>query len=462
MRPASQRYTCCLFLLLISLQVSGQVKKKIREYEKGFQFSLFPGISTNGISSASYFNSWSFNLFGGISAGNRILEIGLITNSSVRSTTGIQLAGFGNIVGTNSFLNLSQSEERTLIGEDYESNSKGIQFAGILNYVRNNASGIQVTGGFNAVGDNFKGIQLAGFGNSAGGFTVGLQLAGIYNVSKESIGGFQISSLFNYTDAQLSGIQIGLINKARTIKGHNSTPPTRAKGIQIGLLNFSKAMDGTQIGLINVGGDARGKQFGLINFFSKYGSKENVRMGTPVGLFNKGSRGSYFRLYYNELFVTNIEYTTGNCLNCTWTQSTMPYDDRFQIFNQNALILGYDPFNDTWGFGWGFQKVLYNKSSMLPSDLGNKKHQLNYGIKFIHLNRSLSFDKAFNLVNRINLGYGKRIRSFYLVAGISINYFLHEEGDEGVYKVKSSKVSTGKLFELGTELWPGYEIALQF
>lgn len=73
-------------------------------------------------------------------------------------------------------------------------------------------------------------------------------------------------------------------------------------------------MDGVQLGLINFGGDSRGKQFGLINFFSKYPSKEKVRMGTPIGLLNFGSKGSYFRIYYNEIFSTNVEFTTGNQL----------------------------------------------------------------------------------------------------------------------------------------------------
>ena len=132
-----------VFLFLVAtVNTLGQVKKKIREYEKTFQFSLFPGISTNGIASGSYYNSFSFNLFGGLSAGNRVLELGLITNANMKTTTGIQIAGLANIVGTNAFINLTLSEERTLINtEDYEVNRKGIQVAGFLNYVLNHASG---------------------------------------------------------------------------------------------------------------------------------------------------------------------------------------------------------------------------------------------------------------------------------------------------------------------------------
>lgn len=463
MSPKLYKITVFLFLV-VPLDSYAQVKKKIREYEKDFQFSIFPGISTNGISSGSYYNKYSFNLFGGLSAGNRIFEAGLITSANMKTTTGIQIAGLANIVGTNAFINLTLAEERTLINsEDFEVNRKGVQFAGLLNYVLNHASGIQFSGGVNVVGNNFKGMQFAGIGNSAGGTSIGVQLAGVYNLSKKSAGGFQISSLFNYTDAQLSGMQLGMINKASRIKGKKSTPPTRARGLQIGLLNFSKEMDGVQLGLINFGGDARGKQIGLLNFFSKYPSKERVRMGTPIGLLNFGSKGSYFRFSANELFTANIEYTTGNCLNCTWIiGSEMPYDDSNQIFNQNALILGFDAFRDTWGFGYGFQKVLYNKASIMPSPL-NKRRLINYGIKFLHLNRSLSFDDSFNLLTRLNLDYGRRWRFLYIFAAISLNYFLHEnEESEDVYKIRSVKVSTGEMMGLNGEFWPGYAIGIQF
>ena len=451
-------------LVLASLHTFGQVKKKIREYETAFQLSLFPGISTNGIRSGSFYNKYSINLFGGLSAGNRILELGLITNANMKSTSGIQLAGFANIVGTNAFVNLSLWEERALINtEDFEINRKGIQLAGLLNYVFNHASGIQISGGLNVVGNNFSGWQLAGIGNSAGETTHGVQLAGIYNLSKESVGGFQISSLFNYTDAELSGMQVGLINKARRMKGGNSTPPTRRKGLQVGLINFSKEMDGMQIGLINFGGDARGKQLGLINFFSKIPSKERVKMGTPMGLLNFGSSGSYFRLFSNEIFPTNIEYTTGNCLNCSWTTSGMPlFDDDNLIHNQNALVLGFDPFRDTWGFGYGFQKVLYNKFSIRPSPL-NKRRLITYGLKFLHLNRTLSFDKSFNLLSRLNFDWGKRWRFLYLFAGISLNYFVSDpETEQDAYKISSIRFATGKVGALNSEIWPGYTLGVHF
>jgi hypothetical protein len=460
MTPKSCLLNSIIGLMMISSIALAQ-QKKIREYERTFQFSLFPGISTNGIASGSYFNRYSLNLFGGLTAGNRNLEIGLLTNSHFKSSSGIQLAGLANILGANAFVNLTLSEERALIHDDFEVNNEGIQVAGVLNYVLNNSKGIMITGGFNHVGNDFRGFQLAGVGNSAGGFSVGVHLAGFYNLAKESVGGVQISSLFNYTDGQLSGTQIALINKARWMKGRHSTPPTKAKSLQIGLFNFSREIDGTQIGLINFGGAARGKQIGVINFFQRVGSKEDVRMGTPIGLLNFGSRGSYIRLSYNEIFPANLEYTTGNCLNCTWTQSGMPYRGRNRKFNQNALMVGYDPDRETWGFGWGFQKVLYNKATMLPKP-DNEKRLITYGLKFLHLNKQLRVDKTFNLVTRLNLEWGKRYRFLYWYGGVSINYFLAQpEMDENIFEIRSHQISVEGLWGLTGKLWPGYTVGIQ-
>ena len=466
MNPSICRAGLLFLLIILQFNAFGQVKKKIRQYDRNFQLSLFPGISTNGIHSGSYFNKFSLNLFGGLSAGNQILEVGAITNVNIKNATGIQLAGLANIIGTNAFINLSETEERTLIiTDDFESNNKGIQVAGFLNYVRNHSTGIQFAGVFNVVGGDFRGVQVAGIGNSSGnntnGYSAGLQLAGLYNISKEAIGGFQVSSLFNYTDGQLSGIQLGLINKARIIKGKHTLPPTKARGLQFGLVNFSKEMDGTQVGLINFGGTALGKQFGLINFFSKYPTKERTNKNTPVGLLNFGSKGSTKRISSNELFVANLEYTTGSCYNCSVAQSEMPFEGRHQTFHQNALIAGYDPFHSTWGFGYGFQKIMYNKASMLPTDPGNRKRQIAYGVKFLHLNRTLSFDKSFNLLSRFNFDFGKRkFGSKYLFAGASLNYFLRKPQDD--YQIKSFRISTGEVFKLAGEFWPGYSLGLQF
>lgn len=89
-----------------------------------------------------------------------------------------------------------------------------------------------------------------------------------------------------------------------------------------------------------------------------------------------------------------------------------------------------------------------------------EKKQMSYGVKFLHLNRTLNFDKSFNLVNRFNFDFGKRWRSMYLFVGASLNYFLYKPQDD--YKIKSIKISTGEIFKLSSDLWPGYSFGIQF
>src|SRR6478736_2571310 len=155
-------------IVVVAQEVEDSVRtppKRIREYERNFQFSLFPGISTNSIYSGSYLNNYSFNLFGGLSAGNHIFEFSPVTNLNLRKSTGIQIGGLANVIGANAFINLTPTEERILVKDGFESNMHGIQVAGILNYVRTHTTGIQTAGAVNIVGQDFHGAQIAGLGN---------------------------------------------------------------------------------------------------------------------------------------------------------------------------------------------------------------------------------------------------------------------------------------------------------
>jgi hypothetical protein len=455
-------YGLALLLILFQNSCFGQVKRN-REREVTLQMSLFPGISTNGIESTNYINKYSFNLFGGLSAGNKVFEAGLITNSNTKSVTGIQLAGLGNIIGTNTFQNLTPTDRQKLLDEGVKSDFAGIQFAGFLNYVRNDFKGIQISGGFNNVGGKFKGFQVAGIGNSVGGeYVSGIQIGSLYNFSNGSVVGMQISTLFNYCNGELLGLQAGLINRTNTISGKKSTPPTSGSGIQIGLMNFSKSMDGLQIGLINFGGNVRGKQIGLLNFFNKGLSKENTRSGTPIGLLNFGTTGSFLRVSFNEVYNINLEVSTGNCLNCTLTQSGMPYNDRNRIFNQNILIFGVDHQKRTWAFGYGFQKVLYNKASMLPRP-ENEKRMLNYGIKFMQLNNTFSsLNRSLNLLTKMNVDLGIRLGFCYLFAGVSLNFGLKDAmTTQPGHELRSLEIANGTFRHFDWSISPGYQIGLQ-
>lgn len=461
-----------LFLLALQTPVCGQQKQvgkpSIPDIKRFFQVSLFPGISSNGNSSGSYQNVISLNLFCGLSAGNKFLEIGSISNVNLKRATGIQLAGLANVVGANAFVNLTLAEIRSRYknNEEIEFNFQGIQVAGMMNYVRDHAGGIQLAGLLNVVGGDLKGIQIAGIGNSSGNSTLtyseGVQLAGLYNVSKRSIGGAQISGLFNYTDGALSGLQLGLINKAHLMYGNHTLPPTSAQSLQVGLLNFSQDMDGIQIGLINFGKRALGTQIGLINFFSNYPTKEDVKRGTPIGILNFGSKGSVIRASFSDLFPISIEYTTGNCWNCSANLSELPFHENNTIYNQSPLIIGYNPIDKTWGFGWGVERILLNKHSMLPIDKLNNTRMISYGVNFLKMNRGSGLDMAFNLIGRLHAEIGKKYGGRFIYVGGALNYFVHDpDVNASEFHINSAVFSAGRLFGYKAEFWPGYSVGIQ-
>ena len=99
------------FLLLFNVQAYAQLKG-LPYRESVFQLSFFPGVSTNSLSSAMYFNKFSINLTSGLSAGNHWFEVATISNTHTRSSGGIQLAGLANVVGSNSYVNLTRGEEQ--------------------------------------------------------------------------------------------------------------------------------------------------------------------------------------------------------------------------------------------------------------------------------------------------------------------------------------------------------------
>lgn len=449
-----------LFLTVSFSSTIAQINAK-KYRPRLFQLSLLPGISTNGTESGSFYNKYSLNIFGGLSAGNEIIEVGLLTNVNIVKTTGIQISSLGNIVAANKLLNPIIDLEKGKSTKDKECLAfNGIQLSGLLNFIGDKGKGIQISAVSNVVRGYFEGFQMSGLGNSVGGeYLSGIQIASLYNLTDGDVSGWQVSLGFNYARNRMSGAQIGVVNKARVIYSRKSTPPSSATGMQIGLINFTKAMDGLQIGLVNFGGAVRGKQIGIINFFQREPSKKNVRMGTPIGLLNIGTSGTFFRISTNETLTLNAEVSTGNCMNCTWTQSGMPYHDRFTIYNQNSLIVGHNNINGVWGIGYGFQKVLYSKASMLPVP-ANEKTMLSYGVNFIHLSgKPFKLDNTFNLLTRINGSAGIRLSIIYLFAGMSVNFFVSD--------VNSTRESNGLSLLHGQDrqnwsLSMGYHFGLQY
>lgn len=443
-------------------KLAGQTKNLVYE-EKNFQLSFFPGISTNGLYSADFYNYFSINLTSGLSAGNHYFELGIISNLNIRSTSGIQVAGLANIVGSNSFINLTPYEEKQLRQSGVTAELKGFQFSGMLNYVREDISGAQFSGGFNINQQDVYGVQFAGFSNLSGRNVTGAQLSVLVNMAIKSMTGVQISAIYNFTRGSLIGTQVSAFNRAGFILGKHSKIPTNESGIQIGLVNKAIKMDGLQIGLVNISKKTRGTQIGLINFFrtGPYAEGVNTKYGTPIGLINIGSSGNHLRVYSSEVFLFNIEYTTGNCYNCSFTESQMPLNSRFKVLNQNALIYGRninDRFNNQikWGLGYGFEKNLLNKASMSAYDNRNQRLQLSYGLRFIHLNKSEQFKRELSLLTRLHAEIGVRFLDIYWFVGTGLNMYLFSDEPLDI----SSEISSRQGL-IGRQLWPGYSIGVQ-
>jgi hypothetical protein len=444
-------------LSAISSVAFGQPRKYVF-MTRDFQVSLVPGVNSNGLNSAQYFNKISLNLLAGLSAGNRILEVGVISNASTFRVTGIQIAGIANVVGTNSFLVEPDEKLRSRDEEKFTAKFHGLQFAGVINYVNESATGLQFSGMINATRKEVKGMQLSGIGNTAGGPTNGVQLAGLYNLSGETMSGVQVSLLLNVTHEFFSGTQLGLINKAKETGGKNTLPYTKARGLQLGLINLNRKMNGLQVGLINLGGAARGVQFGLINFYKQMPSKENVKQGIPIGLLNFTSRGPDARVYNTEMFPLSVEYSTGQCRNCSAAESQMPFEGKNQVYYHNSLIVGSNPFRSLWAFGYGFERMLFNKKTMMKSS-ANKTRVIAYGIKFRYLYNS-NVNNRFDLLSSVNFDYGKRLGRVYVFGSVTINHFLYKDSSfEGL----PSWASTIKSSERNSQaFWPGYGVGLLY
>ena len=203
-------------------------KQKIRSLnmkkfftEKPFQFSVIPGISSQGKLSGQVVNNFSFNLFGGYTAGVKGLEIGGLFNLNKKDVRYVQAAGLFNVVGGS---------------------VTGLQIGGLQNTSLKNVTGVQAAGINNYVKGNVSGLQIAGVGNISGGKMNGFQAAGVFNYQNRNVSGIQLGGVGNIGGGEVKGFQVaGVFNYAKKLKG-----------VQFGLINIADTSDGYSIGLINI------------------------------------------------------------------------------------------------------------------------------------------------------------------------------------------------------------------
>lgn len=189
--------------------------------ERPFQVSLTPGLSSHGKLSTQVINKFSFNVFGGYTAGTRGIEIGGLFNIDKKDVQFFQGAGIFNIVGGRVI---------------------GMQVAGVHNSNLNSTTGFQAAGVSNHIQGAFKGFQVGGVYNHVSDSLRGFQAAGVGNYARNTVKGVQVGGVFNFSNRSMNGVQIaGVINYAK-----------RLKGVQFGLINVVDSSDGYSIGLINI------------------------------------------------------------------------------------------------------------------------------------------------------------------------------------------------------------------
>jgi hypothetical protein len=272
-------------------------------------FSVLPFIGTNRKISGSVVNTFSFNLFAGYSGGVEVAEVGGFLNIDRGNVSGVQIGGFGNVVGgeTNAvqvagFFNLNAG------------NVKGAQIAGFSNVVADTLTGIQVAGFHNMLKGKMNGHQISGFNNVTLSSVDGAQVTGGVNIAKDDVKIAQISGLGNF-GGNIGGVQVaGYLNIAYGDVG---------KAQIAGFANYAKSVDGLQIsgfanisseknkgaqiaGLLNYSDTVNGLQLACINI------SDTVESGVPIGLISLVRKGFHMvEFSTDETFYTNLSIKTG-------------------------------------------------------------------------------------------------------------------------------------------------------
>lgn len=244
--------------------------QEIRNTE--FQISIIPFLGTNGKNSGITTNDYSFNLFGGYSAGTNKLEMASLFNINRFDSKHVQLAGLFNLVGGK----VEGAQFSGLANSNLDS-IRGIQGAGIVNFTTGNVEGVQLAGITNFTSKSLNGFQGAGIVNFAGQEVLGFQGAGIANFAGGNVRGTQAAGIVNFTPKDVNGAQLA------------------------GILNFARNVNGTQIGPFNYADSISGAPIGLISFVKRgYHTLEiGINEILPVNLsFRTGTRS-----FYNMLFV---------------------------------------------------------------------------------------------------------------------------------------------------------------
>ncbi len=407
-------------------------------------FSVAPGLGSNGLNPGTFYNGLSVNLTVDYSAGNNLMGLAGISNFSKYSAYGLQLAGVVNVVGGDlrQHRNYTRSELLAM-----RAPFSGIQLAGLGNIVTGDIRGFEGSMVFNVTGGNSQGWQLSGATNMTAEGVTGAQTSALFNFAGLSVSGLQLAAV-NYAKGDLHGAQVGMVNRNRSMI-NPAYATMYGDGLQFGLVNLSGAMGGYQVGLVNRAGSmnglqiglvnssraARGCHIGLVNIFDEH-------QGHAFGLLNVGDT-YHARFWANETFPANIGIVTGT-------------DDISNIifYSRNFLY----PAQGVWpvqAFGYGLSRgTLFN-----PRDLTSREF-FDYRFHASWVNFSGVKQQPFNILFNPHLVYGRKIQNdLYFSVGGGINAWWMPQSHD--YRL--SRLEVASLKDAGNvwKFWPGVTFGIE-
>ena len=427
------------------------------------QFSFLPYLGTNRKISGSVYNVFSFNLLAGYSGGVKGFELGGLFNIDRNEVQGIQVAGFGNIVGgTTRWLQLGGFFNTNM------GSMTGVQIAGFSNVVLNDLSGLQLAGFQNTLHGEMKGVQLSGFNNVTTQNVDGIQLTGFANIAmkdvktaqisgafnlSENVGGMQITGLANVAKGDIGLAQLaGFLNYARSINGMQASgglniTKNKNTGVQLGgLLNYAKSGEGVQIaGFSNISAQ-NFSGFQIAGFFN-YAKKMNgtqiavinvcdtIENGMPIGIFSFVKKGYHKVEMAADEVSGHITYKTG-----------------IRKF-YNIFRVGYGTKDVIYG-GLGFGKLFYVSERL---DISLDIHStILFGEK-----RMNYLGILYKLVSTLDVKLGNR---FTLYAGPTLNVLTYPVGKNEEITRQIAPYSIYENTSLNTRIqaWVGGTTGIRF
>ena len=382
--------------------------------DRAIQFSVWPGIGTNGKVGGAFVNHASVNFLGGYAKGVKGAEFGVGVNIIRRDVKGVQFAGVSNLVGghTNGvqFAGAINHTMRSL---------EGLQIAGLGNTVWDTLSGAQVAGGVNVVKGGMRGTQISGAANITTQGCDGAQISGGFNVTVKEVRKTQISGGANYgrqvSGAQISGginVSIGQVGGGQVAGGINYARQVTGGQVAAGVNVVIDTVIGGQVGVLNFARVCAGGQVGILNF-------SDTITGSSVGLISFAWRGYHrFDLSTTDVLPLTLTFRTGTRVFYNVLAWSPPVDD-----------------TERWGFSYGFgtEPKLSEHSA------------LNIELTAEHVNEQPEWIDAVNILGRFSLHYSVTLgRRLVLSAGPSFNVLTSDwrDAETGAYR---STLAPGSL-----------------